>query len=128
MIGDAIYVWGRKVVLYNCDDFTRQFFREYLGVEQGSIDVSQPPPVHTQLSYPAPTGYGSEEDSLGSVLNIVPKPPKQDLVKLMTFSGELLRFEARMVNGLAEDQDRRFIIGWYPQDDTVCVWEQEKRN
>lgn len=128
LIGDCVYVWGRKVVLYNCDDFTRQFYREYLGVEQSSIDVSEKAPVHTVLAYPPPTGYGSEEDSLGSVLNITPKPPKQDLVKLMTYSGELLRFEARLVNGLAEDVDRRFIIGWYPQDDTVAVWEVQKRN
>merc|ERR1719230_293392 len=33
----------------------------------------------------------------------------------MTLSGEVLRFECRMVNGMPEDEVRRFVIGFFPE-------------
>jgi len=29
-VGDSINVWGRKVVVYDCDDFTQKFYQEYM--------------------------------------------------------------------------------------------------
>lgn len=94
----------------------------------GEISIEEPAPVHQELHPPPHTGIGSEADSLISCYNLQPKAPKQDLVRLMTLSGELLRFEARIANGEPEDSERRLIIGSYPADDTVAVWEIQKRN
>jgi len=129
-VGQAVNVWGRKIVLYNCDDFTQKFYEEFSGIDQkaGQLSVEEPPPVHKELHPPPHTGIGSEEDSMISCHHLMPKPPKQDLVRLMTLSGELLRFEARIANGEPEDSERRLIIGSYPADDTVAVWEIQKRN
>jgi len=128
--GDPIIVWRRKVVLYDCDDFTRKFYKEYLGIDQwaGKIDVSEPPLRHQKLRPPPHLAPGSEEDSLQNVLMVQPKAPKQDLARLMTLSGELLRFEARMVNGEPEDENRRFILGYFPADHHVGAWELPVRN
>merc|ERR550514_981597 len=82
--------------------------------------IALPPPPHS--------GFGSEEDSLASVLRLQPKPPRQDMVKLMTNSSKILRYEAVLDNGLPEDQYRKFIIGVFLADDSVAVWEIRQRN
>jgi hypothetical protein len=101
MVGGAMNVWNRKVVIYDCDDFTQKFYQEYLGIDQKAncIDVSEIPKKHVKLAPPPHTGPGTEEDSLMNVMMIAPKAAKQDLARLMTLTGEVLRFEARMVNG-----------------------------
>ena len=40
-----------------------------------------------------------------------------DLEKLMVYTGEVLRFEAKMANGLVEDEMRVLVIAYYPHDD-----------
>jgi hypothetical protein len=130
MVGQAFHVWGRKFVIYDCDDFTQMFYREYMGVDQksNSIDVSEPPVRHQQLPPPPHVGPGREEDSLINTQMIQPKPPKQNLTKLMTLSGEVLRFECKMVTGQPEDEVRKLIIGYFPADDMVACWELQQRN
>lgn len=130
MVGGSFNVWGRTFYIYDCDDFTRHFYKEYMGIDQAAsiIDVSNPPVKHTALPPPPHNGVGREEDSLLNVLMVQPKPPRQDLVRLMTLSGEILRFEAKMVNGQPEDDIRKLIIGFFPADDQVAVWEIPVRN
>ena len=36
--------------------------------------------VHMKLLFPPHNGFGGDEDSLGSCLNLRPKPPRKDLV------------------------------------------------
>merc|ERR1719429_725298 len=93
VVGTPIYVWRRKVTLYDCDDFTRNFYQEYMGIDQfdGKIDVSEKPLRHRKLLPPPHNGIGSHEDSLISCKMLAPKQPKVDLVRLMTYSGEVLR-------------------------------------
>mmetsp|Transcript_94051 Transcript_94051/g.166575 ORF Transcript_94051/g.166575 Transcript_94051/m.166575 type:complete len:635 (-) Transcript_94051:73-1977(-) len=130
VVGHSFEVWGRKFVIYDCDEFTRNFYRDYMNLDQwqGKLDVSEPPISHVELPPPPHNGVGTEEDSLINCLMVQPKPPKQDLVRLMTLSGEILRFEAKLVNGLPEDDVRRLIIGYFPADNTVAVWELQQRN
>jgi hypothetical protein len=130
LVGGEFHVWGRKFVIYDCDDFTRQFYKDYMGIDQAAaiLNVEAPPIKHTALPPPPHNGVGREEDSLLNCLMIQPKPPKQDLVRLMTLSGEILRFECRMVNGQPEDEIRKMIIGFFPADDMVAIWELPGRN
>jgi len=129
-VGDSINVWNRKIVLYDCDDFTAKFYKEFLGVDQkaGQIDVSEKPVRHRKLHPPPHVGIGREEDSICNVHAIRPKKPKVDLVKLMTLSGEVCRFEAKMANCEPDDAMRNFIIAFYPADEEVSVFEMESRN
>lgn len=129
-VGEPFYLHNRKMVIYDCDDATRNFYHQFLGIDQRecTLDVSEPPPTHVQLHPPPHNGVGTEEDSLINCRMLAPKPPKQDLVRLMTLSGEVLRFECRMVNGMPEDEVRRFVIGFFPDTDKVAVWELQQRN
>jgi hypothetical protein len=130
LVGNTFDIWGRTFVIYDCDDFTRQFYKDYMGVDQAAaiINVEAPPIRHTALPPPPHNGVGRPEDSLLNVLMVRPKPPKQDLVRLMTLSGEVLRFECKMVNGQPEDEIRCLVIGYFPADHMVAVWETPKRN
>lgn len=130
LVGGSFEVWGRKFVLYDCDDFTQQFYKEYMDIDQKSsaMNVDPPPIKHVKLPPPPHTAPGREEDSLLNCLMIQPKPPRVDLVRLMTLSGEVLRFEAKIVNGQPEDEIRRLIIGYFLADDQVAVWETAVRN
>merc|ERR1719401_193787 len=130
LVGSFIDVWKRKIFIYDCDDFTQNFYLDHLGIDQKASkqDVSEVPLTHQVLAPPVHNGIGSEEDSLMNVKMIQPKAAKQDLARLMTLSGEILRFECRMVNGEPEDENRRFIIGFFPADDNIAVWELQVRN
>jgi len=125
---DYVTVYGRKFVLYKCDEFTRQFYKQHLGIDQVDYEI-KPPPVETvEFSFPPHTGFGAEEDSLASCLHLRPKPPPKDLVKLMTLSGKIFRFLSSCDNGVPEDVDRRFLIQVYLQDETISVFEKKSRN
>jgi len=129
-VGESFFLYNRTIMIYDCDDFTRNFYKQFLGIDQAEckLDVSEPPIHHTVLPPPPHNGIGTEEDSLINTKMLAPKPPKQDLVRLMTLSGEILRFEAIMANGQPEDEVRRFVIGFFPDTDSVAVWEIQQRN
>lgn len=130
VVGDSIHLWGRQIHLYDCDDFTQNFYKDYLHIDQksGCIDVAEPPKIHQKLAPPPHNGIGYPEDSLMNCEKIVPKPAKKDLFKMITLTGELLRFEAILVNGEPEDENRKFVIGYYPVDDEMACWELSVRN
>jgi len=75
VVGQTLQVYGRSVLLRECDEFTRQYYERQLGIDQSNfvqeeaaprIDITQPIPPHT--------GFGTDEDSLGSFYSLVPKP------------------------------------------------------
>eukprot|EP00405_Crypthecodinium_cohnii_P046979 CAMPEP_0206580294 /NCGR_PEP_ID=MMETSP0325_2-20121206/33063_1 /ASSEMBLY_ACC=CAM_ASM_000347 /TAXON_ID=2866 /ORGANISM="Crypthecodinium cohnii, Strain Seligo" /LENGTH=622 /DNA_ID=CAMNT_0054086277 /DNA_START=356 /DNA_END=2221 /DNA_ORIENTATION=+ len=128
VVGQSIRVYNRDIYLYDCDDFTREFYRGYMGIEQDSQEIIAPEPQHVQMGYPPHSGLGSEEDALASCLHLTPRPPRKDEIKLMSQEGQALRFEGRMANGVADDSARRFVVAVYVSDDSVCVWEKKQRN
>lgn len=128
IVGEIVVIYNREIVLYDCDEFTRDFYRDYIGHEQGRLEIPKPPQFHPQLAYPPHTGYGEPEDSLASVLKITPRPPKRNILKMLTDQEKVLRYEAVMANGHAEDRYRKFIIVVHLANDTVSVWEKRQRN
>ncbi|CAK9046445.1 unnamed protein product [Durusdinium trenchii] len=115
--------------IYDADEFTRNYFRTQLGEElEPMVDVRLPERAVPRAKTPPYTGYGSWEDSMGSVTHIVPKLPKKDLVKLFQHEGKVLRFKARFAKPKPEDADRLFVISFYLQDDTLAIHEPPQRN
>ena len=59
--------------------FTRRYFEKQLGIElEPMVDVRLPERTVPRAKTPPYTGYGSWEDSMGSVMHLVPKLPKKE--------------------------------------------------
>jgi hypothetical protein len=94
-----------------------------MGVTQIALKLAKARPNVTYQAIPAYNGYGTPEDSLGSVYALRPKPPKSDMKKLFKQDLHILRFEASLISTEPDDESRRFIISFYCGDDTVQVYE-----
>lgn len=77
---------------------------------------------------PAYNGFGTPEDSLGSVYALKPKAPKVDMKKMFKQDMHVMRFEASLVSTEPDDETRRFIISFYCGDDTIQVYEVCDKN
>lgn len=130
-VGDSIKVFTRELKLCGCDKFTQEY---YVKTYNADADAYHPLEVPDEVEEvpkmlpPPHNGIGTEEDSLGSFLYLMPKVPKQDFKKLMENDGIQLRYLARLHNPQIEDKDRRFIITYYLNNDTVSVFEKFERN
>ena len=59
---------------------------------------------------PPYNGFGNEEDSLGYVYRLIPKPPKKDHFKYVDNEKDILRYTAKLNTTVPEDIERRFIL------------------
>ena len=81
-----------------------------------------------QLLIPPHVDPGSEEDSLGSFLYLIPKVPKKNFRRMMENDRKILRFMARLDTTAPEDQGRIFVVKYFLADDTVAVFEPPQKN
>merc|ERR1712070_368750 len=115
---------------------TLKWWKENEGIdmEPNFIDVSEPPKPKVEVAIPPKQGFmiGNDQDSLASHKNLVPKPPRKDVVKILNNAGVTLRFKAKVsdyrkpVN--AFDEGRTFTIKYFVGDDTVSIHETPIRN
>lgn len=99
-----------------------------MGLEQKPVKLAKSRPAVTYQKVPAYNGFGTPEDSLGSVYSLKPKPPKADMKKMFKQDMHVLRFEGSMVSTEPDDETRRFIISFYCGDDTIQVYEVCDKN
>ncbi|CAL9690452.1 unnamed protein product [Knipowitschia caucasica] len=133
-IGTELNVWGRRVIITDCDDFTKNYYSCKYAIEdftpvQYKVPAAPKPPRHV----PPYNGFGSEEDSLSSCQGVLPKPPRKDLLKCMEkdrfgLESNVFNFVAKMMTDDPVDKDRLFIISLYLSDDTISVFERAKPN
>jgi hypothetical protein len=130
-LGDTISVYGRPLFICGCDQFTKEFYIQNFGMkeedfprlnmEEERITLAEivPPPYH---------GFGTEEDSLGSYLHLMPKIPRPDFKKLMENDGKKISFLAEFSNPPPTEKGRKFVITFYLNNDQVAVFERPERN
>jgi len=129
-LGGTINVFGRDLLVCDSDSFTKQFMEENFNqvIEGKTISLEEECPEPPRREIPPYTGYGSEEDSLGSFYSLVPKPPHQNWAKYFENDKKILRFVAQMDTNSPEDRERLFIVSYYLADDTMGVYEPPARN
>jgi hypothetical protein len=132
-VGGILNVYGRELKICGADSFTKQYYFE----NHGRTEADFPTDLLTSMDIPdekffimAPptTGYGTEEDSLGSFVYLNPKIPKEDYRKLLENEGIILRFLAKFEDPQEVDEDRTFILSYFMADDEVQVFENFSRN
>ncbi|XP_046903814.1 EF-hand domain-containing family member C2 isoform X1 [Hypomesus transpacificus] len=132
ILGGVVNVWGRRVVICDCDNFTKEHYRSKYGIEDfAPIQYKAPPAPKPPRPVPPYNGFGSEEDSLCSCQGLLPKPPQKDLRKFVDREGlesNVLRFLGKMATDDPVNRDRVFIISFYLGDDTISVFEPPQRN
>ena len=82
-------------MITDCDDFTKKWFKQNLGIDMQPIKVKRNPPQKIIHPIPPHTGIGSEEDSLLSVYFLKPKATLKDMEKMFksdTTLDQLLNF------------------------------------
>ncbi|CAF1268119.1 unnamed protein product [Adineta steineri] len=133
-IGQLINVFGRKVLLTDVDEFTKNYYRTKYGIQDFTPINYNKGNNYQQLKQTHPyTGFGSEEDSLNSTKKLLPDPVKKDFNKFMGFDRQalqsyVLRFMAKVMTKDPIQAQRRFIISYFLADDTISIHEPPKRN
>ncbi|KAI8908804.1 hypothetical protein DFJ77DRAFT_129954 [Powellomyces hirtus] len=135
-VGGVINILGRPFLIRDCDDYTRTFYSEHLHMSPAELqplllrNTEQEDPnaamIHDEV--PPYNGFGSVEDSLGSVKYLVLKPPKKDFIKMLENEHKVLRFVAKMRSKHKEDIERRFVISYRLSDDMMTIYEPPQRN
>ncbi|XP_075960506.1 EF-hand domain-containing family member C2 [Anarhichas minor] len=130
-LGGEVNVWGRRVILTDCDNFTKDYYRSKYGIEDFTPVVYKVPPAPKPPRHVPPyNGFGSEEDSLSFCQSLLPKPPQKDFHKFMERSDDcsVLNFCAKMVTTDPFDRDRMFTISFFLCDDSICMFETPQKN
>ena len=128
-VGKEVTINGATFLVYGCDEFTRDYYTKVYGVTFEDIPVQFDENVERpQVVIPPHVAPGSEEDSLGSFLYLIPKVPKKNFRRMMENDRKLLRYMARLDTTAPEDRDRIFVIKYYLADDTVGVFEPPRKN
>jgi hypothetical protein len=132
-VGKSVHIFGRDFLLYNVDEFTKNFYKQNFGATDADfapIDVDVPGAPAPEQALPPHTGIGSAEDAYLSCVTIAPKAPlgQKSLPKLLRFDNQLLRYEAKLDTEVPEDKLRSFIISYRLSDDMVSVYEPPQHN
>ncbi|GBP85144.1 EF-hand domain-containing family member C2 [Eumeta japonica] len=135
-VGAALDVFGRTVVLTDCDAYTKEYYRVTFGIDTFTpikAPGEEERPEFSKRVLPPWNGYGSFEDSAENCRTVLPKQPHPDFVKFINkdkqgFDSYCLRFAARLINDRPEDATRYFVIRYYLSDDTIAISELAARN
>jgi hypothetical protein len=115
-------------LITDCDDFTKKWFKQNLGIDMQPIKVKRNPPQKIIHPIPPHTGIGSEEDSLLSVYFLKPKATLKDMEKMFKSDKHVLRFNAKLISSLPADSERKFIVSVFVRDDTIQIFETAEKN
>ncbi|XP_067848423.1 EF-hand domain-containing family member C2 [Heptranchias perlo] len=134
MIGTVINAWGRKLVLCDCDEFTKEYYRNKYGiVDFTPVKYKSTPIIGVERKIPPYNGFGSEEDSLNSTLSLVPKTIQRDIIKFMEkdrqgLESNVLRFSVRLLTDNQINSERKFVLSYFLSDDTISIFEPPQLN
>ncbi|CAB3385455.1 Hypothetical predicted protein [Cloeon dipterum] len=125
-VGSEIEVLGRRLRLFDCDGFTRDYYAARLGIVQPpSVPTESPAPAPLVQPLPPHNGFGSPEDSLRSCLHLVPRRP------CPSHPGpddRPLRYLVRLNSERPHDLARRFVLSYQTRFGFCTITELGRRN
>jgi hypothetical protein len=103
LIGKRVNIFSRDCMIYDCDEFTKKWYKDNYNTDMIPIVLKKAKPNIMYQAVPGYNGYGTEEDSLGSVYSLQPKPPQLDMKKMFKQDMHILRFEAKLISTEPDD-------------------------
>ena len=70
LTGKRINIFGRDCLIYDADEFTKSFYKQVLDIDLIPIQLKKGRPNIIYNPVPPYNGFGTEEDSLGSVFSL----------------------------------------------------------
>jgi hypothetical protein len=147
ILGSILHFYGRPFVVCDCDDFTREYYRDTFGMsafDPVPFDETRPgdrEAHEAKIQQTADIAWFAREQDATSGSHLIPNiithnakkqaagpAPKVDFKRMMAFDGVAIRFSAVLDSPRQLDRDRRFIVSLFPSDDTVSVFEPRQRN
>ncbi|XP_052753824.1 EF-hand domain-containing protein 1-like [Galleria mellonella] len=129
IVGQTIFVLGRRFLLCDCDNFTRKYYKTMLNIDQPArIEVRHETTKEFPKSLPPHIGIGAPEDTLQSCFGLIPKPPHKDIIKYNLNANKYLRYLCELDWIHPEDNGRRFVLAYSLADGTVKIGEIPRRN
>uniref|UniRef100_A0A8D8E469 EF-hand domain-containing protein 1 n=1 Tax=Culex pipiens TaxID=7175 RepID=A0A8D8E469_CULPI len=129
LVGGTIFVFGRKFLLLDCDQFTRRYYERVLKIIQpDAVRVKSPEPRTPKPSLPIYLGLGTPEDSIASHHSLVPRSPRKDVVTYLVNMNKHLRYGCVLDNAHPEDTIRKFVLSLSLADGTITIMESTIRN
>ncbi|XP_014297074.2 EF-hand domain-containing protein 1 [Microplitis demolitor] len=117
MVGETIFVFGRKFYLYDCDNFTRKYYSEMLNIQQ-------PARMSTGID---DVKYDDKKVNVRSQRKIS-GIDKEDVIRKIYNHPKKLRYLASMIAVHPEDKDRDFVLEYSLSDGKIKISEIDKRN
>ena len=124
VLGSNVKIYNREFLIINCDQFTKDYFKDNFNLDQVKIEGYSRDKKNTKkvdIKVPPHNGFGSEEDSLSNCYNLIPKPPRIDMAKMFMYDKITLRFICRIMNDEFDLPDRKLIMSFYCGDDSFML-------
>jgi len=124
--GDYVDVFGRKLFIVSCDEFTREFYRTEYNIDQ--VDVTLEAPEEEVVQHEIPKigdgfiTFGSQEDSLKTVFGT--KLAEKTASQIFLTRERYIRGYLKLVN----DADREFTLTYNLENDELQLYELHQRN
>ncbi|CAH2068628.1 unnamed protein product, partial [Iphiclides podalirius] len=129
IVGETIFVFGRRFLIFDCDEFTRRYYKTMLNIDQPSkIEIPQEKTKEFPKVFPPHIGIGAPEDTLGSCFGLMPKPPHKDVIKYNLNANKYLRYLCELDWIHPEDKGRKFVLSYSLADGTIKIGEIPQRN
>ncbi|KAL0850148.1 hypothetical protein ABMA28_012024 [Loxostege sticticalis] len=129
IVGETIFVLGRRFLLCDCDPFTRKYYKTMLNIDQPArVEVQHETRKEFPKSFPPHIGIGAPEDTLQSCYGLMPKPPHKDIIKYNLNANKYLRYLCELDWIHPEDDGRKFVLSYSLADGTIKIGEVPRRN